>query len=272
MPRRGAARTTVLEAIAAWHADAVPTALITGPTSGIGRAFADALAAQGYDLVLVSRDEARLSETAAELMTAHGVRAEVLPADLADLDDIRRVEERIRARPVDMLVNNAGFGLNNTFPTTDIEDEQRSLDVLVGAVMRLTHAALGPMIEAGRGEIVNVASVAGFTIRGTYAAHKAWVINFSSWAGTRYRSQGIRVMALCPGFVRTEFHQRMGADMSGIEGWLWLDAEPVVRAALKDLRAGKVVSVPSIRYKVLSTLSRIAPRRIVEKAARRGRR
>jgi short-subunit dehydrogenase len=249
----------------------MPTAMITGPTSGIGRAFADALAAEGYDLVLVSRDEARLREISDELSAAHGVSAEVLPADLSDLDDSRRVEERIRLGPVDLLVINAGFGLNKTFPTPDIEDEQRSMDVLVLAVMRLTHAALGPMVEAGRGDIVNVSSVAGFTIRGTYAAHKAWVINFSSWAGTRYRSRGVRVMALCPGLVHTEFHQRMGADMSRIGDWMWLDAEPVVRAALKDLRAGKVVSVPTVRYKVLSTLSRIAPRRLVERVARRGR-
>jgi uncharacterized protein len=257
---------------AAWHADAVPTALITGPTSGIGRAFADALAAEGYDLILVSRDEGRLQQTAKHLSTAHGVAAEVFPADLGDLDDTRRVEERIRLGPVDMLVNNAGFGLNNTFPTAPVEEEQRSMDVLIRAVMRLTHAALQPMLDAGRGDIINVSSVAGYTVRGTYAAHKAWVINFSSWAGIRYRPSGVRVMALCPGFVRTEFHQRMNADMSGIESWLWLEAEPVVRAALKDLRAGKVVSVPSVRYKVLSRLACVAPRRMVEKAARRGRR
>jgi short-subunit dehydrogenase len=245
--------------------------MITGPTSGIGRAFADALAAEGYDVVLVSRDEARLRETADALTSAHGVAAEVFRADLSDIDDTRRVEERIRLGSVEMLVNNAGFGLGKTFPTTDIEDEQRSMDVLVRAVMRLTHAALGPMLEAGHGDIINVSSVAGFTIRGTYAAHKAWVISFSSWAGTRYQSAGVRVMALCPGLVHTEFHARMNANTSGIKDWMWLDAEPVVRTALKDLRAGKHVSVPTIRYKVLSTLSRLGPRSLVEKVSRRGR-
>ena len=183
--------------------------------------------------MLVSRDEARLHETADALIAASGIAAEVLAADLSDLDDTRRVEERIRLGPVDMLVNSAGFGLNRTFPASDVEEEQRSMDVLVRAVMRLTHAALGPMLDTGRGDIVNVSSVAGFTLRGTYAAHKAWVTNFSSWAGTRYRSRGVRVMALCPGFVHTEFHQRMNADVSRIEDWLWLDAEPVVRAALE---------------------------------------
>jgi short-subunit dehydrogenase len=249
----------------------MPTALITGPTSGIGRAFAQALAAEGYDLVLVSRDEPRLKEVARTLSAAYDVETEVFPADLSSLDDTRRVEERIGQGPLDMLVNSAGFSLGKSFPDTDVEDEQRTMDVLVRAVMRLSHAALRRMVAAGRGDIVNVSSVAGFTVRGTYAAHKAWVTNFSSWAGIRYRSRGVRVMALCPGLVHTEFHQRMNADMSGIKGWMWLDAEPVVRAALRDLRAGKVVSVPTARYRVLSRLARIAPRAWVERAARRGR-
>jgi short-subunit dehydrogenase len=249
----------------------MPTALITGPTSGIGRAFADALAAEGHDLILVSRDEDRLRKVAAELSSRHAVAAEVFRADLSSLDETREVEERIRRGPVDILINNAGFSLRRTFPDNDVEDEQQTMDVLVRAVMRLTHAALGVMLEAGRGDIVNVSSVAGFTVRGTYAAHKAWVTNFSTWAGIRYRSRGVRVMALCPGFVHTEFHQRMNADMSGIKGWMWLDAEPVVQAALRDLRAGKTLSIPSVRYKVLSRLARIAPKALVEKAARRGR-
>ena len=249
----------------------MPTALITGPTSGIGRAFADALAAEGHDLVLVSRDEERLHQVAAELSSTHGIATEVFRADLSSLDDTRAVEERIRRGPIDVLINNAGFSLRRTFPDNDVEEEQETMDVLVRAVMRLTHAALGPMLEAGRGDIVNVSSVAGFTVRGTYAAHKAWVTNFSNWAGIRYRARGVRVMALCPGFVHTEFHQRMNADMSGIKGWMWLDAEPVVATALRDLRAGKTVSIPSVRYKVLSRLARIAPKAIVEKAARRGR-
>jgi uncharacterized protein len=249
----------------------MPTALVTGPTSGLGRAFAEALAAEGHDLILVSRDEARLRETADALAGAHGVATEVFPADLSDLDDTRRVEDRIRTGPVDILINNAGFSLRRTFPDNDVEEEQQTMDVLVRAVMRLTHAALGPMLEAGRGDVVNVSSVAGFTVRGTYAAHKAWVTNFSSWAGIRYRARGVRVMALCPGFVRTEFHQRMDADMGGIKDWMWLDAERVVRAALKDLRAGKTVSIPTARYKALSRLARVAPKSLVERAARRGR-
>lgn len=249
----------------------VPIALITGPTSGIGRAFAERLAADGHDLVLVSRDEARLRGVAAELAQRHGVGCEVLVADLSDLDQTKAVEARLRAEPFDLLVNNAGYGLTSIFTDSDIEEEQRNLDVLVRAVMRLSHAALLPMLEAGRGAVVNVSSVAGYLPRGTYAAHKAWVTSFSSWAGVRYRDQGVRVMALCPGFVHTEFHQRMDADMSKVGDWMWLDADYLVATALKDLRAGKVVSVPSVRYKVLTSLAKAAPRRLVERVSRRGR-
>jgi short-subunit dehydrogenase len=245
--------------------------MITGPTSGIGRAFATALASRGHDLVLVSRDESRLDEIARDLGERFGVQCEVLVADLTKPDDTRRVEERLRDQPFDALVNSAGFALNTPFDRTDVEDEQRSLDILVSAVMRLTHAALGPMREAGRGDIVNVSSVAAFVPRGTYAASKAWVTSFSSWANVRYRRDGLRVMALCPGFTRTEFHERAGADTRGIKEWMWLDADDVVATALKDLHAGKAISIPSLRYKVITSLARVTPRTLVEKVARRGR-
>jgi hypothetical protein len=248
----------------------VPIALVTGPTSGIGLAFAEALAAEGHDLVLVSRDEVRLKSLAADLESRHRITAEVLPADLSDLDATRRVEERLRRQPFDVLVNNAGFGLRGRFETLDIETEQAGLDVLVRAVMRLSHAALQHMVRVGHGDIVNVSSVAAYLPRGTYGAHKAWVTSFSAWAGVRYRKSGVRVMALCPGFVRTEFHDRLGATPSAPR-WMWLEADDVVRTALGDLRAGKAVSIPTRRYRLLTGLARVAPRSIVERVARRGR-
>jgi short-subunit dehydrogenase len=256
---------------AAWNAGSVPVALITGPTAGIGHAFAKALAAEGHDLVLVSRDKARLELLAADLSDSYGVACEVLPADLADAEQTRNIERYLAEHPVDLLVNNAGFGKRLPFEANDIEVEQECFDVLVTAVMRLTHAALGPMRRRGRGDIINVSSVAGFLPRGTYGAHKAWVISFSRWAHLRYRKDGLRVMALCPGFVRTEFHQRMDADLSGIPGFMWLKADRLVGDALEDLRAGKAVSIPSKRWKVVVTVSRLAPNRLVERVARRGR-
>ena len=190
----------------------MPTALVTGPTAGIGRSFAVQLAAQGYDLVLVARDEARLAALADELTSAHGVRAEVLAADLTDRESLDSVGARLadRARPVDLLVNNAGFGLKGRFLDNDIEAEQAQHDVLVTAVLRLSHAALGAMAERGSGGIINVSSVAAFLPRGTYSAAKAWVNSFSEWAHNEYRTAASPSPSLCPGFTKTEFHERMG--------------------------------------------------------------
>ena len=268
-----------MTACAAWNAGDVPApgqsprkrALVTGPTAGIGNAFARALAAEGYDLVLVSRDKDRLHEVAEDLESRHGVTCLVLPADLSDLEQTRAVEAHLRDDPVDLLVNNAGFGKRKPFEANDVEDEQASFNVLVRATMRLTHAALGPMLARGSGDVVNVSSVAGFLPRGTYGAHKAWVTSFSRWAHLRYRSHGVRVMALCPGFVRTEFHQRMGASLSGIPDFMWLQADHLVAEALSDLRAGKAVSIPTRRWKAVVAVSRLAPKGLVEKVARRGR-
>jgi short-subunit dehydrogenase len=238
-----------------------PTALITGPTAGIGRSFADQLAARGHDLVLVARDPARLEEVAAELRTAHGVEVEVLPADLGDRDQLARVEARLadRERPVDLLVNNAGFGLKRSFLDNDVEQEQAMLDVLVTAVMRLTHAAASAMAARGSGGIINVSSVAGFLPRGSYGAAKSYVTRLSQWADATYRGQGVRVMALCPGFVRTEFHERMDVHRASAPKLLWLEADDLVRDALHDFDKGRSLSVPSKRYKAITTVARYTP-------------
>ena len=238
-----------------------PTALVTGPTAGIGRSFATALAGRGYDLVLVARDRARLEELAADLHRRFGVDVEVLPADLADRVALAAVENRVAdaSRPVELLVNNAGFGHRRPFSDNDIEEEQAMLDVLVTAVLRITHAAVRPMAARGSGAIINVSSVAGFLRRGTYGAAKAYVTSFTEWLDVTYRRQGVRAMALCPGFVKTEFHQRMGVSRDSAPGWMWLDADRVVRDALEDLERGKSLSIPSRRYRVLVTLARYTP-------------
>jgi short-subunit dehydrogenase len=237
------------------------TALVTGPTAGIGRSFATILAARGYDLVLVARNKQRLDELAVELHDTHGVDVEVLPADLADRTQLATVEARVAdaVRPIDLLVNNAGFGHKHPFSENTVDEEQEMLDVLVTAVLRLTHAAVRPMAARGSGAIVNVSSVAGFLKRGTYGAAKAYVTSFSEWLDATYRDQGVRAMALCPGFVRTEFHARMGVSRDSAPRWMWLDADRVVRDALDDLDRGKRVSIPSKRYKALTGLARYTP-------------
>jgi len=251
----------------------IRTSLVTGASAGIGRAFARALAARGDDLVLVARDEERLRALADELTARHRGVVRVLAADLATDAGTAAVADVLtdHAAPIDLLVNNAGFGLRTRFPDAPLADEERALDVMVRAPLRLCHAALPGMVERGRGAVVNVASVSGFLPRGTYGAHKAWLISFSRWLAATCRGRGVRVMALCPGFVRTEFHQRMGADLSGVPGWMWLDADRLVRDALRDLDRGVAVSLPSRRYQVLTRLARVAPARLTERAGRRGR-
>jgi uncharacterized protein len=245
--------------------------MVTGPTSGIGRAFADALAAEGHDLMLVSRDRTRLEQVAGELTSRHSIHCDVLTTDLADLASTRQVERHLRAQPVDLLVNNAGFGQRRSFAENDIDAEQRGLDVMVRAVMRLTHAAVGPMMARGRGDIVNVSSVAGFLPGGSYGAHKAWVTSFSSWAHWQYAAAGVRVLAVCPGFVRSEFHARIDASMRSVPRWMWLDPDDVVGEALHDLRAGRAISIPSRRYRAIVAASRFTPRGVIGRLASRGR-
>ena len=251
----------------------MPTALVTGPTAGIGRSFARQLAESGHDLVLVARDETRLSELADELRSAHGVEVEVLPADLNDRTALKRVEQRLadRDRAVDLLVNNAGFGLKGRFLDNDIETEQAQLEVLVTAVLRLSHAALGGMAERGSGGIINVSSVAAFLPRGTYSAAKAWVNSFSEWAANEYRDRGVTVTSLCPGFTKTEFHERMGVSRGSAPDFMWLDADELVATALKDHAKGKVFSIPSAQYKVITTMARVVPTGVLQRFQSLGR-
>ncbi len=251
---------------------AAPRALITGATAGLGAEFARQLAADGYDLVLVARNAERLAERAAELR-ATGVNVEVLAADLTDPQQLEGVAARLAQaeHPVGVLVNNAGFGLPAEFEQNEYAREAQHLQLLVAAPMRLTHAALPGMIARGGGQIINVASVAGFIPRGSYGACKAWVIQFSRWANLAYRSRGVRVTAVCPGFVHTEFHERMAVDTGTIPAWMWLEPAQVVREGLRDARRGRSVSVPSLRYKALVGLSRVLPDSVTAQAGARGR-
>ncbi|WGX95239.1 SDR family oxidoreductase [Nocardioides sp. L-11A] len=252
----------------------MPTALVTGATAGIGLEFARQLAARGQDLVLVARDETRLASVAAQLRSSYGVGVEVLPADLTAPDALARVEARLadRGAPIDLLVNNAGFGLKERFLDNPVDVEQAQQDVLVRAVLRLSHAALGGMVERGRGGVINVSSVAAFLPRGTYSAAKAWVNSFSAWAHQEYAGRGVTVMALCPGFVRTEFHQRLGIDRdASAPRLLWLEADRLVRDALADFDRGRAMSIPSKRYKTIVTASRLAPRPLLQRLQSLGR-
>ncbi|MFJ9245933.1 SDR family NAD(P)-dependent oxidoreductase [Streptomyces sp. NPDC101776] len=241
------------------------TALITGSTAGIGAAFARRLAADGHNLVLVARNTARLGEQATELHDRHGIEAEVLTADLATDEGIEAVAARLadRKHPVDLLVNNAGFGNKGRYLDVPMADELRMLKVHCEAVLRLTGAATEAMRERGRGGVVNVASVAAFVPRGTYGASKAWVVQFTQGAAKDLAGTGVRLMALAPGFVRTEFHQRAGMGTDNIPNWMWLDADKLVAAALADLARGKSLSIPDPRYKALMGLVKVTPQAVL---------
>lgn len=251
-----------------------PTALITGASSGIGAEYARQLSKRGADVVLVARDERALEALAGEIDRSGG-RAEVLVADLLDSSQRDLVVDRLSdgARPVDLLVSNAGYGVPLSFEQNDVEDEVRHLQLHVEVALRLSRAALPGMLDRGHGRIVNVASVAGLVPRGTYGAAKAWLVSFSRWANVAYGSRGVTVTAVCPGFVHTNFHERLGLPPGeeGVPRGMWLEAPRVVRESLRDAARGRSVSIPSLRYKALTALSRLLPDRIVVAAASRGR-
>lgn len=229
---------------------ATTTALITGASSGIGREFARQLAAEGHGVTLVARRVERLEALAAELREAHGVRVEVVPADLGDQDACAAVVDEVRALglEIDVLINNAGFGIYSAFATSDLEREFEQLAVLIGAVVQLDGLVLPQMLARGRGTIVNVASTAGFQPlpgNGTYAACKAFVLMHTEALHEEVRGRGVTVTAVCPGPVRTEFQETsepLFADR--LPGFVWSTPERVARDGLRAARRGKRTIVP----------------------------
>lgn len=244
---------------------ALPTALITGSTAGLGAAFARQLAAQGYDLVLVARDADRLRTQAHSLSTQYGIRARRLVADLTTDDGVADVRDRLEdtTQPVHLLVNNAGHGLAGDFADTDLEDELKLLRLHVQTTVELCHAAAQTMRRQRGGRIINVASVAGYTSTGTYSAAKAYVINFSEALHEQLARYGVVVTALCPGLVRTEFHDRSGISVDRAKGWMWLNADDVVREGLAANAQGSKVHIPSRTYQAVTATLKVMPDSVV---------
>jgi short-subunit dehydrogenase len=259
-------------------------ALVTGASSGIGRAMARHLAAGGVDLVAVARDGARLEALAGEVGAAGpgrgagdgvpGVDVEVLVADLADAAQLAAVEKRLADgdRPVDLLVNNAGFGTYGDFAQLDIDTEEREIAVNVTALVRLTHAALGGMLSRGRGSVLNVSSVAGLQAtpgNATYGATKAFVASFGEAVHEELAGTGVSLTTVLPGFTRTEFQERAGTDGRQIPGPAWQSAEEVAALALDAARAGKAWLVPGVLNKVMVAAAGPIPRGLKRKVAAR---
>ncbi|MAM54540.1 SDR family oxidoreductase [Microbacterium sp. UBA3394] len=251
------------------------TALITGASSGLGAEYARQLAARGADLVLVARDLEALDAVAEAIRACHRVEVEVISADLAVSDEVDRVVARLTAAdaPVELLVNNAGFGLPLDFAANDVAREVDHLRVHVEAPLRLCHAALEGMLARGHGRIVNVASVAAYLPRSTYGACKRWLVDFSRWANAAYAARGVTVTAVCPGFTHTGFHERMGLapGREGVPGWMWLDAREVVTASLRAAAKGRGVSIPSFRYRALARVAALLPASLGASVGTRGR-
>ncbi|SDB92360.1 hypothetical protein GA0111570_10912 [Raineyella antarctica] len=241
------------------------TALITGGTSGIGAAYARAIAERGDDLVLVARDHARLESWAAELRAAYGVGVEVLQADLADRTQVQSVVARLESsvNPITTLINNAGFGLHADLLTTDTEHDERAIDVMIRAVYLLGGAAARSMLRRGAGEIINTASAAAFITTGNYSAVKAWVLVYSEGLATQLAGTKVHVTAFCPGWVRTEFHERAEIDASKLPSIVWIDVDKAVREALDHVAKGKVICVPALQWKIGVGIARFAPRGMI---------
>ena len=248
--------------------DLRPLAVVTGASAGIGKTYCERLAARGHDLLLVAREAGRLQALKQELEQRYGVSVEVFPADLTIDTDVSLLAETLARSPnLALLVNNAGFGTRDTLADASPARQEAMLQLHAMAPLRLTQAALPVMLKRKRGAIVNVSSVASFVFSANnvnYCATKAYLTVFSEGLAAELAGTGVRVQALCPGFTRSEFHQRMGVDAREIPGWMWLPATKVVDTSLAALERGwPVVCVPGLRYKLIVFLLRFTPRWLI---------
>jgi short-subunit dehydrogenase len=240
-------------------------ALITGASSGIGWHFADLLAREGYDLVITARDTQRLNHLAGEFHQKYNRNVEVITADLTTDHGISLIENRIKDSDIDVLINNAGYGLNQGFTKSDVKDEIAVLKILCEAPMRLAHASLPSMLEKNSGIIINVSSVAAWITGGHYSAMKSYLMVLSESLHTELAETAVKVCSLAPGFTHTEFHQRGKMKMDALPNFMWLNADNVVITAWEDAMAGKAISIPGRQYRFLYLLLRFAPRDFVRK-------
>jgi short-subunit dehydrogenase len=244
-------------------------ALVTGATSGIGESFTRLLAENNYNIVLVARDLPRLQERAEQLQAKFKVQTHIIQADLATDSGCGVVEQYIANNQIDVLINNAGFGINKAFTLSQLEAEQQLLDVLVRTPMRLMHVALPLMKERNKGVVINVSSVASFIAGGTYSASKSYLTVLSESLHTELAGTNVKISALCPGFTRTEFHQRGRMSMKGLPSFLWLDADELVAKAWSDALKGEALSIPGWQYQLLVFVIKRLPRSIVRKVGMR---
>lgn len=246
-------------------------ALVTGGTAGIGHSFAVELAYRGWDLVLVARDTARLELVKEQIRTVYGREVETITADLAVRADVLRVADRLESteHPVEMLVNNAGFGIHASLLDRDFSIQEKALDVMCLAVLILSGAAGRAMVARGHGSIINIGSSSGIITTGNYSAVKAWVNTYTEGLANELRGTGVKVTAVLPGWVRTEFHERAGINASKLPNVVWIDADDLAKDALDDHAAGKVISVPTKRWHTAYWIGRHTPRPVIRWVSRK---
>ena len=240
-------------------------ALVTGATAGIGESFTRLLAENNYNIVLVARDLPRMQERARELEAKFRVETHIIQADLSTDAGSSMVEQYIANNQIDVLINNAGFGLNKAFTMSSLEAEQQMFDVLIRTPMRLMHVALPLMQQRDKGVVINVSSVAGFIAGGTYSAAKSYLTVLSESLHTELAGTNVKISALCPGFTRTEFHHRGRMSMKGLPRFMWLDSDSLVAKAWSDALKGEAVSIPGWQYQLLVFVIHSLPRSIIRK-------
>jgi len=240
-------------------------ALVTGATAGIGESFTRLLAENNYNLVLVARDVSRLQERASQLQSQFNVQTHIIQADLSTDAGCAAVEQYIASNQIDVLINNAGFGINKAFTMSELKAEQEMFDVLVRTPMRLMHGVLPGMKQRNKGVVINVSSVAGYIAGGSYSAAKSYLTVISESLHTELADTNIKVSALCPGFTRTEFHQRGRMSMKGLPNFMWLNSDKLVAKAWSDALKGKAVSIPGWQYQILVFVIQSLPRSIIRK-------
>ena len=244
-------------------------AWVTGASSGLGAAFAEALARRGFDLVIIARRRERLEALADELRDRYEVSVQVLAADLTQAADLQAIESHVASdAALTILVNNAGFGTIGRFAALDPDRDEAEVRLNVIALSRLTRAALPGMIARGLGGIINVSSVTAFLpgpFHATYGASKAFVNSFTEALHEELHGTGVRVQALCPGFTRTEFQERAGVASRNVPNFAWMDPDYVVEASLTGLRRGTLVCVPGPLYQVLTALIAVLPHSLVRR-------
>jgi short-subunit dehydrogenase len=240
-------------------------ALVTGATVGIGESFSRLLAGLGFNLVLVARDLPRLNERAQSLETNYKIQTKVIQADLTTDSGCKSIEDFITTNEVEVLINNAGFGINKSFLVSDIAAEQQMFDVLVRTPMRLMHAILPGLKARNSGTVINVSSVAAWIAGGTYSASKSYLTVLTESLHTELSGTNVKMSALAPGFTRTEFHQRGRMKMSALPNFMWLNSDELVAKAWTDAQKGAAISVPGWQYIILSSFLRFGPRPLIRK-------